>query len=158
MTLSPTLYKKSSFVLAFLIFLFTSCKVHFVADYNIEMAKQIDATSKMVDNFYLTMLEKTKSDSAGRAYVNFTDKYIDIEVELNSLLNKNKVRPLNQNSIRIAEIALQIWNKYKEEHKKDNTLSNGLIKLNMKYMNDLLFAMLIAEQGKKIAASTPTNP
>ena len=75
---------------------------------------------------------------------------MDIEVEINSLLNKNKVRPLNENSTRICEITLQLWQKYKEEHKTDNTLSDGLIKLNRQSFSDLFFAMQVAEEGKKI--------
>lgn len=129
--------------------LFVSCRVQFVPDYSQELSKQIDATAKMVDNFYLTLLEKSKNNE--RTYDKFIDDYVAIEVELNSLLGKNKVRPLNQNSARICEIALQVWEKYKNEHKTDNKMSDGVAKLNRKYMNDIFFAMQVAEQGKKLA-------
>ena len=41
------------------------------------------------------------------------------------------------------------------EHKKDNTLSNGLIKLNRKTFSDLFFAMQVAEKGKEIVNNPP---
>ena len=101
------------------------------------------------------MLETTTVENDGRAYSKFADQYVSIEVELNSLFNKNKIRPLNSNSTRICEITLQLWVKYKEEHKKDNTLSNGIIKLNQKTFSDLFFAMQTAENGENIVNNPP---
>ncbi len=101
------------------------------------------------------MLEKTTEENGGRNYDKFTEEYVEIEVEINFILNQNKVRPLNKNSTRICEITLELWQKYKKEHKTDNTLSNGLIRLNRKSFSDLFYAMQVAEEGKKIAANPP---
>ncbi|MCK5170786.1 MAG: hypothetical protein KAQ75_12990, partial [Bacteroidales bacterium] len=68
---------------------------------------------------------------------------------------KNKVRPLNENSTRICEITLELWQKYKEEHRSDQTLSNGLIQLNRKTFSDLFFAMQVAEKGKETVNNPP---
>jgi len=76
-------------------------------------------------------------------------------VELNSLLNKNRIRPLNEHSTRICEITMQLWQKYKEEHKTDNTLNNGLIQLNRSTFDDLFFAMQVAEKAKDIVSNPP---
>ena len=127
-----------------------SCKVTFIPSYDANISTQIENTSKAVDKFYLSMLETTSASNEGRTFNNFSEEYVNIEVELNSLLNKNKIRPLNENSTRICEITLQLWVKYKEEHKTDNTLSNGLIKLNRKTFDDLFFAMQSAEKAKEI--------
>ncbi len=134
---------------------FNSCKVTFIPSYDAGISEQIENTTKAVDKFYLSMLETTSTLNNGRAYNNFSGQYVNIEVELNSLLNKNKIRPLNENSTRICEITIQLWIKYKEEHKNDNTLSDGLIKLNRKTFSDLFFAMQVAEEGKKIVDSPP---
>lgn len=151
------LTKKSVFVASvFVALFFTACRVQFVPNYEADLSRQIETIAKTVDHFYLAMLEKAMVTNKDRTYEKFSDGYIDIEVELNSLYNKNKVRPLNQNSTRIAEIALQIWTKYKAEHKEDNTISDGIIKLNRKYMNDLFYAMRVAEEAKRIAS--PSNP
>lgn len=133
----------------------SGCKLTFVPSYDTQIATQIDETAKTVDKFYLSMLETTTVDNDGRAYVKFTEQYVGIEAELNSLLNKNKIRPLNQNSTRICEITLQLWQKYKEEHKSKNKLSDGIIKLNQKTFSELFFAMQVAEQGKNIVNNPP---
>lgn len=134
---------------------FSSCRVTYIPNYDANISEQIDNTSKAVDKFYLLMLETTTSENEGRVFNKFAEQYVNIEVELNSLLNKNKIRPLNENSIRVCEITLQLWIKYKTEHKKDNTLGNGLIKLNRKTFSDLFYAMQVAEQGKTIVANPP---
>ena len=127
-----------------------SCKVSFIPSYNAQISEQIDATNKAVDKFYLCMLDTTKAENNGRAYAKFATQYVAVEVELNSLLTKNKIRPLNEHSTRICEITLQIWVKYKQEHKADNTLSDGLIKMNRKTLDDLFYAMQVAEKGKEM--------
>jgi hypothetical protein len=127
-----------------------SCKITLVPSYDPKIATQIDQTAKTVDKFYLSMLETTTAANNGRAFSKFTSQYVDIEVELNVLLNKNKVRPLNTHSTRICEITLQLWYKYKEEHRADNTLNDGLIKLNRMALANLFLAMQVAEKGKNI--------
>lgn len=130
--------------------LFASCKVQFIPNYSAELSNEINETAKKVDNFYLTMQDVPLAD---RQYDHFSTGYIDIEVDLNSLVTKNRVRPLNNEFTRITEISLQLWEKYKEEHKKDNSLSNGLIKLNRKTFNDLFYAMQVAEEGKRVGGN-----
>lgn len=132
-----------------------SCKVQLVAPYDDGVMQKIETTAKEIDRFYLTMLENTSPTDNGRAYELFQEQYINFEVELNSLLMKNRVKPVNEGSTRICEITLELWRKYKAEHQKDNTLSDGLIKLNRKTFDDLFFAMQSAERGKQIAANPP---
>lgn len=134
---------------------FYSCRVTLVPPHDAIIMEQIDETAKAVDKFYLIMLETSSSSSGGRAYQNFAGDYVNIEVELTSLLNKNKIRPLNENSTRICEITLQLWQKYKEEHKEDNSLSDGMIKLNRQTFADLFYAMQVAEKAKEIVTNPP---
>jgi hypothetical protein len=140
----------SIFSLILISLTFVSCKVQLVSPYDDEIVQQIETTAKEIDRFYLEMLE-----GEIRTYSHFQKEYIDFEVELNSLLMKNKVKPLNEHSTRICEITLELWRKYKDEHKEDNALSDGLIKLNRKTFDDLFFAMLSAERGKQIATNPP---
>lgn len=137
-----------------LLFLF-SCRVTLLPEYSAELSNNIENTAKMVDKFYLLMFEATLAENDGRNYDKFAGQYVEIEVEINSLLNQNKIRPLNENSTRICEITLELWQKYKEEHKTDNTLSNGLIRLNRNTFADLFFAMQVAEEGKKLVNNPP---
>jgi len=135
--------------------LLEGCRVTLVPDYDDSIAQEILKTAKRVDMFYLDMLETTDNENGDRAYNKMVDSYVEIEVELASLLSKNKIRPLNENSIRICEITLELWVKYKEEHKEDNELSDGLIKLNRLTFNDLFYAMLVAEKAKEIISNPP---
>ncbi|HDR51567.1 MAG TPA: hypothetical protein ENN90_08100 [Mariniphaga anaerophila] len=146
--------KTGLFLFISLIFLF-SCRVTLLPEYNAEISKNIENTAKLVDKFYLLMSETTSEENSGRSYDRFAEMYVEIEVEINSLLNQNKIRPLNENSTRICEITLELWQKYKEEHKTDNTLSNGLIRLNRKVFADLFFAMQVAEEGNKLVNNPP---
>lgn len=132
----------------------TSCRVSLIANYDASMMEQINETAKEVDRFYLNMLETTSNSNGQRAYPFFAEKYVDFEVELNSLLNQNRIRPLNENSVRICEITLQLWVKYKEEHKEDNSISDGMIKLNRQTFSDMFYAMQVAEKAKEMI----TNP
>jgi hypothetical protein len=136
-------------------FLFYSCRITLIPSYDEVIAQQTETLAKEVDKFYLNMLETTTSENNGRAYELFANSYVDIEVELNSILNKNKARPLNENSTRICEITLELWIKYKNEHKEDNELSDGLIKLNRQTFNDLFYAMQVAEVAKDIVKNPP---
>jgi hypothetical protein len=144
-------------IAVFCVLVLGGCKVTFVPGYDARISDQIVNIAKDVDKFYLSMLETTTAADSGRVYKNFAEQYVSIEVELNSLLVKNKIRPLNENSTRICEIAIEMWIKYKEEHKKDDSLSDGLIRLNRKTFSDLFFAMQVAEKGKQIA-NNPDAP
>ena len=140
-------------ILAFLAL--SSCAVTFVPSFDAKISEQIDKTAKSVDLFYLNMLENTGVKKGDRVFDEFSEKYTELEVELNSLLNKNKIRPLNSSSTRICEITLQLWQKYKGRHKKDTILTDGEIKYNRKVFDDLFYAMQVAEKGKELAKNPP---
>jgi len=125
-----------------------SCKVTLVPNYDIGIASQIDSTLRMVDKFYLTMLETTKNESGQRAYQNFVQGYVNIEVELQSLIDKNTIRPLNSDSKKISENTLAQWVKYRDKHKQDNQISDANITLNRIYMHDQLVTMQTGEVFK----------
>ena len=153
----PDLFTKRIFLSAFILMFLSlnACKVTFLPGYDASITEQIVNSAKAVDKFYLLMLDNASAENGGRAFSRFSVEYVNIEVDLNALLSKNKIRPLNQNSTRMCEITLQLWTKYKEEHKKDNTLSDGLVKLNRKTFSDLFFAMQVAEKGKQIIGNPP---
>lgn len=151
----PKLQTYLIYLIIILAFLSEGCRVTLVPDYDDSIAQEILETAKRVDKFYLDMLETTVNENGDRAYNKMVDSYVEIEVELASLLSKNKIRPLNENSIRICEITLELWIKYKEEHKEDNELSDGLIRLNRLTFSDLFYAMLVAEKAKEIISNPP---
>ncbi|MCE2495831.1 MAG: hypothetical protein J4F31_04530 [Flavobacteriales bacterium] len=48
-------------------------------------------------------------------------------------------------------MTLEKWVEYKERHKKKDEISDAEIKLNRLTMSDFFYAMLVAEEGKKLA-------
>jgi hypothetical protein len=127
----------------------TSCTVRLLPDYDASIADEIVKTSLMIDRFYSEMLELSRSGSDDRAYRNFSGDYIEIELALRSLYMKNSVRPLNKHSTRICEIALELWEKYRDEHKEDELISDGEIIINRRNFQDLFRSMLAAEEWKE---------
>lgn len=130
--------------------LFTvSCKVSWVATYDYMVAQQIEVVAKKVDKFYLTLLETTNNIDEERAYLKFAEQYIDIEVELKSLLQKNQRRAKNQESIEINERILRKWLEYKGIHKTENQLSNTDIEANRMNFENMMNTFWVAEELKK---------
>ena len=128
-----------------------SCRVTLVAPYDSRVSQKIEDIAQKVDKFYLTMLETTRNENNEREYSKFVDDYIDVEVELNSLLNMNRIRPLNKESTKNCQIAVDTWVKYKEKHKEKNTISNIDIELNRDFLRDLFTVIQIGEEVKKNA-------
>jgi len=145
----PKLIILSAFILSTL--LFSACKVTLVPKYDDKIAEQIEYVAKSIDKLYLTMLETTTEANGGRAYNKFADRYISIEIELQSLLNKNKAREKNEETVKICEKTISMFEKYKNEHKKENTISDTDIKLNLEYLRGILYPLMISEEAKKMA-------
>lgn len=127
----------------------SACKVSLVATYDYMIAQQIEAVTKKVDKFYITLLETTENVEGQRDYLNFAEQYIDIEVELESLLQKNKRRAKNQESIKINERILNKWREYKGIHKNENQLSDTDIEANKMNFENLMNTFRITEEIKK---------
>ena len=142
------LSKRINYAIISLVIL-SSCTVKWVTDYDETLATSIQEIAKHTDAFYLNMLETTNKDDNTRNYQNFAEGYAEIEAEINNIKLRNEVKSLNENSIKICGIVLEMWIDYKKEHKDGTTISDGIIKLNKSYMQDAFKAMLIAEEGKK---------
>lgn len=157
-SLSPFLQQRVLPVLFVLLFSFTSCRIRLVSDYDEKLSQQIDEVAKQVDEFYLTLLETTQQGNANRAFSLFNEKYIKIEVELNSLLAKNKAKALNESSTKVCEIIIKLFKKHKAEHKRDGqAFDNASIIIIEKQMQDVFYAFKVAEEGKKLAANPPAT-
>jgi len=132
-------------LISFLLFNF-NCSVKLVANYDADTEKQIFDTAKLVDTFYGELLETKESE---RQYENFSNKYREIETEINMLIMRNEVRSLNEESTKISKNILTLWIKYKERHKEKDTYSTGNAQLERKrFITNFSYA-LGAEQAKK---------
>lgn len=126
----------------------TSCKVSLVAAYDSMVAEKIEEVNKEIDKFYLVMLETTLNEDDERIYDKYAEQYIDIQLDLKSLLQKNKRRDKNDETIKINQRIYDKWIEYKEIHKSQNELDDADIEANMMNMDNMLNTMLAAEQFK----------
>lgn len=150
--------------------LFINCSFHILADYDKDIADEIVKTAKDVDAFFLLVLD---TDPNRRQYETFITQYRKIESDLSSLLLKNRIRPLNEESIKISENTLEAWRKLKSYHKErtewsrlsdgepnkistDKIFSDVMIENNRRIFFDNFSAMAVAEYAKKLG-TTNTN-
>jgi hypothetical protein len=91
------------------------CSLQLVAPFDAATQEQIFQNARQVDQFY-TELQDTPEEK--RSYATFAPKYREVEAALRSLVLRNKVRKLNEDSTEIAKKILAQWEKCKERHRK----------------------------------------
>lgn len=123
------------------------CGVKFVADYDDATFNEILKISKSVDRFYGDLLEAPEAD---RKYAKYSGRYVDIETDVRSLLTRNKLRPLNAESIQINETILKLWLKYKDAHQKTDGYRTGVARLDRDRFLRLFGAAADAEAAKRL--------
>jgi len=138
------------FAVITIIFLVTSCQLKLVSDYDAGVAEAIMEMAKTVDYFYGKILE---SEESARPYSEYSEDYLNIEIELRALVMRNKIRPLNEESTKISETILEKWTKYRDAHKEKDTYKSVLAKLHRERFTKLFTAMSIAEEAKKLTSS-----
>jgi hypothetical protein len=143
------LYRKDIFaiyLLSITISTFSSCTVQYVAEYDESIKNEIIRIASEVDMFYTTLLETAEGE---RTYENFRDSYLTIEVDLNTLLTRNKIRPLNEESIKQTQNALELWLDDKGKHKTNNSVSDFIINQHRNQFQRIFIAMAIGEKAKE---------
>jgi len=134
-------------LLTLLLIAAAACSVKFVADYEAATFEEILKTGKTVDRFYGDMLEAPESQ---RTYATYSARYVEVETDIRSLLTRNKVRPLNTESIKINETILTLWLKYKDNHQKTDTYRTGVARLDRNRFLRLFGAAADAEAAKRL--------
>ena len=112
--------KLSSFL--FLLFMLASCKVMWVPRYSAELEDEIANTAKATDRLYIDILDTPASE---RKYTAFSDRYNEIEAEINSIQLKNEGRPKNADFLVIIKNLKDAFAEAKKYHKEHIALSDG---------------------------------
>jgi hypothetical protein len=99
-----------------------SCTVHLVPPYSADMEEQIENGAKMSDRLYLGMIN---APGDKKDFSLYADKYLDVEVEINSILLKDETRPKAGDIIASAQKLKDYFVKAMEDHHNRKTLSNG---------------------------------
>ena len=130
----------------FSLIVFYGCTVQYVAVYDESIKNEIIRIAGEVEMFYATLLE---ADASLRGYNNFKDRYLAIEVDLRTLLTRNKIRPLNEESTKQTEIALELWLDDKEKHKFNDSVSDFIINSHRNQFQRIFIAMAKGEAVKE---------
>ena len=144
------LYKQLKHFTVFLLIatIINSCQVRLVPQYSAELESQIINGAKMTDKLYLEMIDAPDDK---KNYSVYSEKYLDIETEINSILFKNQARDKAKDIIASVKILRDKFVKYKEDHKSKNKLSNPELIL---YNEDLkaFWAPVLVEERALSAA------
>jgi len=127
--------------------LFNSCvSVRLVPDYSEAMENQIVATQKQNEKLYLELLEQPVDK---RTYSSFSNKYLEVESDINSILFQYQTREKSEDFVKMAKLLKDNFNQYKKEHKDKKTLTDGEISLYIAYINGFWQPLLTAERALK---------
>lgn len=138
---------KHIFKALFILALLTGCKVQLVPDYSATLYEQIVNGAKETDKLYLSMLS---SDGDPIPYRKYSERYVEITAEINSIRLKNQQRENNNDMLVIIDLLKSSFSQYENEH-KTNGLSPGEAKANQAYMQGFWLPLLKAEGGLKKA-------
>lgn len=137
-----------------LLILSQSCAVRYVADYDARVTEEIIKISRKVDLFYSELLETSPQK---REYKKFKNIYLEIESDLRSLLMRNQIRPLNEESTEQVKIALELWIDDKARHKTKDTVTDFAAKKHREQFQRIFIAMAKGEEAKKTSSQPNKN-
>ncbi|HSD05793.1 hypothetical protein [Flavobacterium sp.] len=127
--------------------LFNSCiSVRLVPDYSEALENQIVATQKQNEKLYLELLEQPVDK---RTYSSFSNKYLEVESDINSILFQYQTREKSEDFVKMAKLLKDNFNQYKKEHKDKKTLTDAEISLYIAYINGFWQPLLTAERALK---------
>ncbi len=138
---------KKSLLLISIFIMLVGCKVKWVPDYDPKLEEQIVTASKATDKFYLDMLEDSLQN---RKYEKYSQQYVLISVEMNSIRLKNEARSNNKDFVIMNKNLIDAFEEAKEFHKSHKTLTNGEIKAYRASLAAFWRPLYMAEIGLKI--------
>lgn len=136
-----------AFLLFFLALFASGCMVRYVAEYDTEVKTEILRIAKEVDLFWGKLLDTPTNQ---RQYAKFRNDYNLIEADLRNLLMRNKIRPLNDESVEQSQIALDLWVDDKSTHKEKNSISDFIAERHREDFVRVFIAMAKGEEAKDI--------
>jgi hypothetical protein len=123
-----------------------SCRITLVPPYDASMEESVIKTAKLNDALYLQMQELKEPD---RKYETFLSKYLDIELEINSLVMKTKAMEHNKDLLVIVENLQKLFVQFKNDHKSKSTISDADILLNQAQIKAAWTSLLLAVEALK---------
>ncbi|NQZ11231.1 MAG: hypothetical protein HRT35_29110 [Algicola sp.] len=134
------------FLLALLLGL-GGCQLTLVAPFDPETRSMLVRYSVEVDVFWVKMQQHS---TAQRQYVNYQQRYEDIELNMLVLLKLNQMRNSNTESIKQLQNLLTLWQQDKANHRQKNGFKDFILKRRLNQYQRMFNAMLAAEDAKNI--------
>lgn len=130
--------------LATVIFLCSACKVSQVPTYDAALQTQIENAAKMTDRLYLEMMN---APAEAKRYMYYQKAYTDIEVEINSILMKNEIRPKAADIVASVKALKEYFEAAKKDHADRDSLSNAEFLIYNEQLKALWKPVLIEEMA-----------
>ncbi|MBQ4813112.1 hypothetical protein A7985_21910 [Pseudoalteromonas luteoviolacea] len=121
------------------------CSLHLISEYDRASQQHMLSLMKKIDGFYLHM---SNVEPAKRKFSHYSSGYTNIEVEINALLQRQKVRELNELTVKQVEILLELWQQGKLAHKTKDSISDFIIKRRRSEYQRVMLAMVRGEESK----------
>lgn len=118
----------------------------FAPDYNEALEKQIIETQKLNEKIYTTILSESIEK---RVFTTYEKQYLETESEINSIYFQIKNSKKNTDLLVNINKLKEGFNEYKEEHKSKKTLTDGEIKVYIKYIDGFYTPLLLSEKALK---------
>lgn len=123
----------------------SACSSQLISNRDPLSLNMIEQVAKDVDYMYTKM---SYMPSNARNYKKFADYYLDIEVKLNALRNRQEARVMNEPTLKQVDIVLQLWRQERIKHKAQDSLSDFLLKRHKQQYQRLFIALIKAESAK----------
>ena len=122
------------------------CSVQLISDYDRQTQQQMSMLAKKIDRLYIELSMKPAEQ---RQYQSFINKYIDIQVDLRALENRQQVRSMNELTLKQVELTTQLWLEDQSAHQRNNTVSDFIIKRRQSQYRRIFIAMIRGEAAKQ---------
>lgn len=131
------------FQVLFILVLLIGCRVQFVPEYSATIYDQIVNGAKANDKLYLSMIASGENPIP---YSKYSEGYVEIATEINSIRLKNLQREKNGSMLAIIDTLRNNFQRYENEH-KGNDISPGEARVNQAFMQGFWLPLLKAEGG-----------
>jgi len=97
-------------------------------------------------HFYLILQSFPEKE---RNFKDFSAGYLDIEVQIRSLERRQEIRDKNDETLKQTKILASLWQQDIADHKKNNSISDFIIKTRMDQYSRLMNTLIKGEIAKK---------
>jgi len=128
------------------LFLTSGCAVEMISPYDDKTVEQMERIDQKIDHFYLILQSVPEKD---RSFTHYSSVYLDIDVQIRSLERRQEVREKNEETLKQTRILASLWKQDIAIHKKQNSISDFMIKRRMSQYQRLMNTMIVGELAKR---------